>query len=51
MIRFLMALLVAMAPMVFGPAPASKGDGGPLPNGGDEWVCDGNLSEHCNPAY
>jgi hypothetical protein len=51
MIRFLMALLVAMAPMVFGPTATTRDDGGPQSNGNDEWLCDGNLSENCNPAY
>ncbi|MEZ5331641.1 MAG: hypothetical protein R2991_06230 [Thermoanaerobaculia bacterium] len=50
MIRFLMALLVAMAPMVFGATSTVRNDGGPHIDGNDEWLCDGNLSENCNPA-
>lgn len=49
MIRFVMALLVAMAPMVFGGTQPAD-DGGPVIDGNDEWQCDGSISEFCNPT-
>ncbi len=45
MFRLLLALLLAVAPMARAPQSA---DGGTA-DGNDEWRCDGNPGEHCNP--
>jgi hypothetical protein len=46
MFRVLLALLLTIAPMA---RPASDTKSGPVGDGNDEWQCDGNPGEHCNP--
>jgi hypothetical protein len=45
MFRVLLALLLTIAPMARTP---SSGGGG-TSDSNDEWRCDGNPGEHCNP--
>ena len=46
MFRVLLALLLTIVPMAR--VPSSSGVGGTT-DSNDEWRCDGNPGEHCNP--
>ncbi len=48
MFRVLLALLLTIAPMARTPSSSA---GGGTSDAGDEWRCDGNPHEHCNPSY
>ncbi len=48
MLRVLIAFLLTVAPFM---APTSNRAGGGTSDGNDEWQCDGNPGEHCNPKY